>query len=202
MRITYFISKMIEKIKIMLLLIKLSHYRTILHFECKNCGSNPRLYSPISIKGLKHFNIGNDFKLDYHGIIEAWDQHNGIIYKPTVSIGNNVSIGKRFHLGCINKIIIEDDVLIGSDVLMIDHNHGKADYSDALIAPNRRSLSSKGGIHICKNVWIGEKVCVLPGVTIGENSIVGANAVVTRDIPNNCIVCGNPAKIVKRIKID
>jgi len=197
MKIAYSICRIIKKVQNLTVLIKLWYYKKIMLFECKNCGENPRVFSPISLKGLKYFTIGDNFKLDYHSIFEAWDWHNNISYKPNILIGNNVSIGKRCHLGCINTIIIEDNVLIGSDVMIMDHNHGKSDYSDISIPPNKRCLSSKGSIHICKNVWIGEKACILPGVTIGENAIVGANTVITHDVPDNCVVCGIPAKVIR-----
>ncbi|MNY78908.1 Galactoside O-acetyltransferase [compost metagenome] len=65
--------------------------------------------------------------------------------------------------------------------------------------PAKRRLYSKGPVIIEDNVWLGEGVVVLPGVTIGENSIVGANAVVTKSIPKNCVAGGNPARIIREI---
>ena len=133
-------------------------------------------------------------------MLEAWDSHNGKHYDPEIKIGSNVSFGKYCHIGCINKIDIGDGVLFGSNVLLIDHNHGMNDYSDLDLAPNDRTLSSSGPIYVGRNVWIGEKVTILPGVSIGNNSVIGANSVVTKSIPANCIACGIPAKIVKQIE--
>ncbi|WP_157865512.1 acyltransferase [Ruminococcus albus] len=198
----YFLFKMIKKMNNLRLKIKLYYYKKLFHMECKSCGKNPRIIFPISLKGLNNCKIGDNFKLDYNGIFETWSEHNGKKYTPSIIIGNNVSIGKRCHIGCINSIIIDDDVLIGSDVMIIDHNHGLSDFSDLNISPNQRLLSSNGEIHICKNVWIGEKVSILSGVIIGENSIIGANSVVTHSFPENCIICGNPAKIIRKVQVD
>lgn len=60
-------------------------------------------------------------------------------------------------------------------------------------------LVSKGPIEIGKNVWICDNVCILPGVKIGNNCIIGANSVVNKDIPDNCLAAGNPARVIKKI---
>lgn len=68
------------------------------------------------------------------------------------------------------------------------------------LPPLFRPLFSKGPVIIGKNVWIGDKATILPGVTIGDGSIIGANSVVTKDVPAYSVVAGNPAKIIKTIK--
>ena len=65
---------------------------------------------------------------------------------------------------------------------------------------NVRAMYSKGPIVIEDNVWIGEMVCILPNVKIGKGSIIGANAVVTKDIPAHALAGGNPAKVIKIIE--
>ena len=191
-----FLGKKIHSVSI---LLNLKYNRLRVKSESSACGTGLRLYYPISLKGLKYFCIGDNVKIDYYGILEAWDSHNGVSFFPNISIGSNVSVGKCFHLGCINSVKICDDVLIGSNVMIIDHNHGMTDHSDLNTPPNKRILTSNGPIVIGKNVWIGENVSVLSGVVIGENTIIGANSVVTKSIPANCIACGVPAQIIKRI---
>lgn len=96
---------------------------------------------------------------------------------------------------CSRKLIkIGDKTLIGRDVVIMDHNgHG--------IKINERNLPGTArGIEIKNNVWLGSNVVILPGTTIGENTIVGANSVVKGEIPANVIVQGNPAKIIKSIE--
>ena len=99
------------------------------------------------------------------------------------------------HIGCLNKIVIGDNVMLGSRVLIEDHSHGTADDIDIPVA--KRTLHSKGPIIIEDNVWIGEKVTICPGVHIGDGAIIGANSVVTHDIPDYCVAVGSPAKVVK-----
>ena len=87
--------------------------------------------------------------------------------------------------------------MIGSHVLIEDHSHGTIQEIETPVA--KRNLHSKGPIIIEDNVWIGENVCILENVTIGRCSIIGANAVVTHNIPPYSVAVGAPAKVVKSI---
>lgn len=84
--------------------------------------------------------------------------------------------------------------------LITDNSHGGFDREQLKLRPNIRPLVSKGEVIIDDNVWIGEKASILPGVHIGEGAIIGAGAVVTKDVPPFSVVVGNPARIVKQMK--
>lgn len=169
------------------------YYRSNLKF----CGENIVIHEPNTLKGLNYISVGSNFKGGKYLVMEAWDFHNNITYTPDITIGNNVSIGMFCHIACINKVIIEDDVLIAGKVFITDHSHGNTTKNDLEIPPNIRRLYSKGQVRIKKNAWIGENVSILPGVIVGENAVIGANSVVTKDIPDNAIAIGSPARIVK-----
>ena len=112
--------------------------------------------------------------------------------------GRNIHFGKNVFVNSActfmdrGGIYIDDDVFIGPKVNLITINHD--------INPYNRNTTICKPIHIEKRVWIGVAATILPGVRIGENSIIGANAVVTKDVPSNTIVGGNPARILKKIK--
>lgn len=112
--------------------------------------------------------------------------------------GRNIRVGKNVFINhCCEfmdrgGITLEDKVLIGPKVNLITINHP--------VKPSERRATYCAPIVIKKNAWIGAAVSVMPGVTIGENSIVAANAVVTRDVPPNTIVGGIPAKVIKTIE--
>ncbi len=162
-------------------------------------GEGAMIPLPRIIKNPQYISIGNNFNALYNFRIEAWDNYHEQKFNPEIIIGNNVSFNSDCHIGCINKIVIGDNVLVASRVYISDHSHGDVTAASLSKPPVLRSLISKGPVIIEDNVWIGEGVCVLPGVTIGKNSIIGANAVVTKSIPPNCVAAGIPAKVIKNI---
>ena len=101
----------------------------------------------------------------------------------------NLQEGSFLTVMSIGTIIIEDGVMFGPEVGLFTVNHEPK---------NIRVIMTKE-IHIKRNAWIGARVNILPGVTIGENAIVGTGSVVTKDVPNNCVAVGVPAKVVKEI---
>lgn len=161
------------------------------------CGKNIALQAPVFFTGGKYMEFGDNFTSCPGLRMECIEEYNGYSYAPQLIIGNNVSFNFYCHVGVINKVIIGNDVLIGSRVLITDHSHGILEKSS--IPYYRRKLLSKGPVVIEDNVWIGENVCIMPGVTIGKNSIVGANAVVTHDVLPFSIVAGVPAIVVKSL---
>ena len=112
--------------------------------------------------------------------------------------GKNIHIGKHvfINMGCKFQdqggIYIDDGALIGHNVVLATLNHARS--------PRDRSSMIPAPIHIGKNVWIGANATVLPGVTIGDGAIVAAGAVVTRDVPENAVVGGAPAKIIRHLR--
>jgi len=151
---------------------------------------------PIRVRGRKFINVGKGFTTGFNCRIDAFPAKNN---KRVINIGKNVQINDYVHIGAIESINIGDNVLIASKVFISDHNHGNytgenQDSPDT--KPSERPLYSKP-IVIEKNVWLGEFVSVLPGVKIGQGSIVGAMSVVNKDIPPYSISVGVPAKVIK-----
>lgn len=111
--------------------------------------------------------------------------------------GKNIHIGKRvfINMGCKFQdqggIYIEDGALIGHNVVLATLNHA--------MPPEERGTMYPKAIHIGKNVWIGSDAVILPGVTIGDGAVVAAGAVVTKDVPENTVVAGVPARKIKEI---
>lgn len=120
--------------------------------------------------------------------------------KPNLKIGDGANIGELNHITCVNSICIGDGFLSGKMVTITDNSHGCGTYEELDVAPYDRVIYSKKGVVIGNNVWLGDKVTVLPGVKIGDNVIVGANSVVSKDIPDGVIAAGVPAKVIKKIE--
>jgi len=116
---------------------------------------------------------------------------------PKLVIGNRCSIGKRTSLSAHNCIVLEDDVLIGPSVVMMDYNH---EFTDPKRPIKDQGVTEGGRIIIERNSWIAQGAAILCGrgeLVIGRNSVVGANAVVTRSCPPCSVLVGNPARIVR-----
>lgn len=150
---------------------------------------------PFVIRGKKFIDLGRNLTTGVGCRLDAFPLSREI----RLTIGNNVQMNDYVHIGAISCVKIGNDVLIASKVFITDHNHGQysgddQDRPDSL--PIERKLFSKPVV-IEDKVWIGEFVSILPGVTIGQGSIIGTMSVVTKDIPPYSIAVGSPARVIK-----
>lgn len=126
---------------------------------------------------------------------------NCVVEQPFFcTYGSNVSVGDNFFMN-INgrlmdsgKITIGNNVFIAPDVCIITEKHAMD------VQQRAAGLEYAYPVNIGDNVWIAAKVCVLPGVTIGEGSVIGAGSVVTRDIPPYSLAVGNPCKVIRKLR--
>lgn len=156
-------------------------------------------WKALNLQGLKHVSVGAGTHIDANVQITAWDSFHGERFAPSITIGNNCTIRHGSHITSINKIVIGDYLLTGTNVLITDNSHGMASRAQMELPPRNRPLYSKGPVVIGNNVWLGNNVCVLSGVTIGDGAIIGANSVVTHDIPAYSVSVGIPAKVIKQL---
>lgn len=128
------------------------------------------------------------------------DESFGLFPPFYTDCGKNIHVGKNvfINMGCKFQdqggIFIGDGALIGHNVMLATLNHAKS--------PKDRASMIPAPIRIGRNVWIGSNATVLPGVTIGDGAIVAAGAVVDKDVPENTIVGGVPAKIIRRLSAE
>ena len=112
-----------------------------------------------------------------------------------LKIGNNTHINKGFVMACNKQIEIGNNVVFADRVFVADSDHR---YEDVNMPILLQGMSEGKAVKIEDDCWIGINACVLKGVTIGKHSVVGANSVVTKDVPAFSVVAGNPANIIKK----
>ena len=161
----------------------------------KKISIGPRYY----LRGLSSVCMGEDFSAGEGFWMDAITRYRGQAFSPRIVIGNHVRISQWVHITATHYVDIGDNVLIGSKVIITDHNHGQysREHTSPHIAPTLRPLDHDRRVSIGQNVWIGDGVVVTPGSTIGEGTVIGANSVVCGDIPPFAVAGGVPAKILK-----
>jgi len=116
-------------------------------------------------------------------------------FLPEIRIGHRVTSSGQLVIGAAKQVDIGDDVLLSFNVTILDNFHG---YRSVEVPYKYQALQGIAPVVVKKGSWIGQNAVILPGVTIGEMAIIGANSVVTKSVPDRCIVAGAPARIIKR----
>jgi acetyltransferase-like isoleucine patch superfamily enzyme len=162
---------------------------------------------PRRIHNPERITLGDDVKLGPNSVLSANSEYpGGWMHHPEgrhvtqqfdsrIVIGHRVTATSALQVVALKEIVIEDDVMFASNNFICDGLHA---YHHANEPYKYQGMTRIAPIRIGRGSWIGQNVIVMPGVTIGELAIVGANSVVTRDVPARCIAVGNPARVVKR----
>lgn len=143
-----------------------------------------------------NFSCNNKIRSNTIGLIQPC-VFNIAIDNSVIKMGNNVGIsGSTINASC--RITIEDNVAIGSGCIITDTDSHPLMYEDRINNDNSKTKMSL--ILIKEGAFIGARCLIMKGVTIGKHSIIGAGSVVTKDIPDYCVACGNPAKVIKKLQ--
>jgi acetyltransferase-like isoleucine patch superfamily enzyme len=157
---------------------------------------------PIDVRNKKNISWGVGLTTGVGNRIECFPKNKK---EKTLFFGNNIQMNDYVHITAMESVKIGSNVLLASKIYISDCSHGSysGDENDCHpdIFPINRPLYSKGVI-IEDNVWLGEFVSVLPGVTIGKGTIVGANSVVSKSLPPYVIAVGSPAKPIKKYNFE
>lgn len=161
-------------------------------------GKRSKVIRPMRIIGKRFIHIGSDVVIMHDARIEAVYSYGGESFIPCIKIGDNVDIQQRVHITCAESVVIGNDVSILPDVLITDINHP---YEDVTIPPKMQSLKH-APVFIGDETIIGMGARILPGVRIGKHCCIGANAVVTKDIPDYSLAVGIPAVVLKEFNFE
>ncbi len=175
--------------------------------EFGNSPKNLNIALPRTISNPEHIFIGDDVWLGPGSFLTAHKEYPRGIFKrdeyqderqlfnPRIDIGDRVSATGSLMIAAFESIVIENDVMFATNTYISDGAHG---YRNPKIPFKYQPIINIKPVRIEKGCWIGQNVVILPGVTIGEYSIIGANSVVTKSIPARSIAAGVPANIIKR----
>lgn len=170
-------------------------------FEVAFSSRDSHVHHSCRFYGYQNLSIGNRFRARRGLWLEAVSLYFGQSFNPKLLISDDFSVSENTHIACCSMLTIGRSVLVGSCVLITDHNHGdysslSSNASSPLEPPMYRALSCNPVV-IGDNVFIGDGARILPGSTIDNGAIIAANSVVMGHVPRNTIVAGSPARPVK-----
>lgn len=160
-------------------------------FRLSHFGPKSEIIRPLKVNG-KGIYIGSRVCIQY----KSWIEANPLTGEPKAEliIGNGCAIGHFNEIYATKSIVIEDNVLTADRVYISDNLHG---YENPEIPVIKQPIKQNGTVRIGEGSWLGAGACVI-GANIGKHCVIGANAVVTHDIPDYSVAVGIPAKVIKK----
>lgn len=152
-----------------------------------------------SLEGNEKLTIGKDSLVGKGSELLVYQNHFAQPLDGCLTIGSHVRMTARCRITCAGHITIGNDTLIAPDVFITDHNHGMDPELPGGYSPQKLTVRN---VSIGEGVWLGQRVSVLPGAVIGDHSIIGANSVVTGEIPRYSMAVGSPARVIKKWDFD
>lgn len=155
-------------------------------------GARSTLELPVRLGGERRMSIGDDVFVGAGSWLQVLDRarSDGV----ALSIGGGTSIAGGCVLSAALSVVLERRVLLARNVYISDHVHGFEDTSRAVLD---QGITRVAAVRVCEGAWLGENVVVCPGVTIGRGAVIGANAVVTADVPEHAVAVGAPARVIR-----
>jgi carbonic anhydrase/acetyltransferase-like protein (isoleucine patch superfamily) len=170
-------------------------FKLLFSHRFKKFGRKTILVSPDKIEGEEYITLEDNVSINSMAWLLALEQGNA---KPELLVKRGAVIGRFSHIVALQHVEIERNVLIADKVYISDNIH---DYSDINIPIMKQALLFKAPVIIGENSWIGENVSII-GASVGKHCVIGANAVVTNDIPDYSVAVGSPAKVIKKFNIE
>lgn len=157
----------------------------------KSYGNKVSILLPLKINGIENITIGNNVSIACKAWLAAMPLTGSKNCELVIRDGS--SVGNFAHFYATKSIVLGKNVLVADKVYISDNLHVYEDITKPIM---HQAIKQIGTVSIGDGSWIGENVCII-GAKIGKNCVVGANAVVTKDVPDYCVVVGSPAKIIK-----
>lgn len=167
-------------------------------FFLKSVGKSSYIAKPLYLKGLGYIEIGCNVAVYKNCRIEIIDQYGDQKFVPRFSIGDYTQIHQNAHITCAGSIKIGKNVVIASNVTITDIIH---QYTDIATPINWQRIEL-APVEIGDQSYVYNNCVIVPGVKIGRHCIIGANSVVTNNVPDYCLAAGNPTRIVRKFSMD
>jgi acetyltransferase-like isoleucine patch superfamily enzyme len=180
-------------------------YRASIRLRCKlfsllvsgafaHFGSKTVLMYPIRLDGEERIAIGDHVFIGPGSWLQTLpDAENRLV---AITVGSGTSVAGACVISAVRSVTLEENVLLARNVYISDHIHK---YADTHLPVMAQGVEKVQRVLIKRGAWLGQNVVVCPGVTIGIGAVVGANSVVTKDVPDYCVAAGAPARVVKEI---
>lgn len=161
---------------------------------------------PHEIRNPERIELGSGVKLGPNSVLSAatsypgaWlahpeGRHVAQTFEPRLVLGDRVTATASLHVQAFQEVVIEDDVLFARNVFVADGTHAM---KDGTVPYKYQGIDRIAPVRIGRGSWLGNNVIVMPGVTIGACAVIGANSVVTRDVPAHSVAVGAPARVVQ-----
>ncbi len=163
-------------------------------FAFGSLGAGSILWRPVMLHNTRFVHVGKKVLIRDGARFDLVTEMGGVRFQPRVEIGDGSLFEQGLHLACAREIIIGRKVTVSRNVGILDVWH---EYGDVTLPIIEQPLGASP-VRIMDGVLIGMGSVILPGVTIGRQSIIGANSVVNRDVPDYCVAAGTPAHVIKR----
>jgi serine acetyltransferase len=170
-------------------------YTLVIRYQFAAWGPGSRLGRGAKLVEPQLVHVGRDVVLGEYAWLNAKDERRDRM--PTLRIGDGTSIGRFAQINAWRSVTIGRNVLIADRVFISDADHNYSDPDTPIIQQGDAFI---GAVTLQDGCWIGIGAVILPGVTIGRNAVVAANAVVTKDVPDCAVVGGIPARIIKELR--
>lgn len=182
---------MLEKIKLLFWLCVTQSFMRVVY---DRIGWHTIVRAPLCLNG-RGVILGSNVRIAPLTRLETFSEYSGYQYKPHLSIGDNTSIEQSCHISAVKSLCIGHDTVISSFVLIQDHEHSMDEEYRATHILERPLVIKE--VRIGNRVFVGSGAKILAGSTIGDRCVVGANAVVKGNFPEDSVIAGVPARIIK-----
>jgi len=165
----------------------------------KKFGKSSYIGAHANIRYGKKMTIGNCVSIGRFCRMQCYKEFAGEKLNPEIVIQDGCYISDNFTVLSAARVELEKDVLIASNVTICSENHS---INPEVATPYKNQPLTFASVMVGEGTWIGQNVVIMPGVRIGKKCVIGASAVVTKDVDDYCMVVGVPAKVIKKYDFD